>query len=493
MTDALLGTEQNAMVVKMHVEETQDERLGGPQKCGRKFVEYWKNNGCTDGDGKVDANAVAKQMPDVDIKYKVKRLSDFDSKTGQCFVNVLLMLDWEDKSLAIAENQDSPDFHEHFWPKAEMQGLCPGEGPPDVDAISPKYKRDKGNKKGFGEYRATLTIQFQNVLYARVDFREYPFDHQTLEITVKLLSVRVPGCSKGTRPTARHPTRWRGVSDKKEGGHTLVKDCDCLPEYDFVRLCSRAYSSAYGPFIGDADKKTYEKDKDNNKLYQDEYTLQIIMVRDSVSVMWNMCFSLFVIDVMVFSAHGIAMDELGDRLGVNLTLLLTAMAFKWVLSDSLPPVPYLTTMEKYVICTFACLWLQGLAFWILAEFSVYRCGDKLDYWTGESILDANRTVTMDITCTALQQIDRSVLFIEVAALIVKNVWFIYRVCINRVENIKKETNYINLGGLDEFSMQADMKFVGKDEMNGIKASGFPPAKTSSGKAVSGAKVGPESA
>ena len=50
------------------------------------------------------------------------------------------------------------------------------------------------------------------------------------------------------------------------------------------------------------------------------------MVRDSVSVMWNMCFSLFVIDVMVFAAHGIPMADLADRLSVNLTLLLTAMA-----------------------------------------------------------------------------------------------------------------------------------------------------------------------
>jgi hypothetical protein len=107
------------------------------------------------------------------------------------------------------------------------------------------------------------------VLFARVDFRQFPFDHQTLELTLKLSSIRVPGVEKGTRPTARHPQRWRGASDNKEGGHTLVKDCDCLPEYDIVRLCSRAYSSAYGPFVAEGDKKKYEKDLKANKLYQD--------------------------------------------------------------------------------------------------------------------------------------------------------------------------------------------------------------------------------
>ena len=48
------------------------------------------------------------------------------------------------------------------------------------------------------------------------------------------------------------------------------------------------------------------------------YTLQIVMARDPQNVLWNLCFSLFVIDVMVFTAHGIPIDELGDRLSVNL-------------------------------------------------------------------------------------------------------------------------------------------------------------------------------
>ena len=36
-----------------------------------------------------------------------------------------------------------------------------------------------------------------------------------------------------------------------------------------------------------------------------------------------MCFSLIVIDIMVMTAHGIAIQDLADRLSVSLTLLLT--------------------------------------------------------------------------------------------------------------------------------------------------------------------------
>ena len=92
-------------------------------------------------------------------------------------------------------------------------------------------------------HRATITIRFQSVVFCRYDFRQYPFDKQTLELTVKLLSIEIPGRSKKVRPVVRHPDRFR-IDDHDLGGHKLMKDCDCLPEFDFVGLAARAYSSS---------------------------------------------------------------------------------------------------------------------------------------------------------------------------------------------------------------------------------------------------------
>ena len=345
-----------------------------------------------------------------------------------------------------------------------MQNTSPdSKEEPNWQKIKPKYKKDEGGK--YGIHRATITVRYQVTLFARCDFRKYPFDQQTLELTVKLLSVVVPGYGKGVRPCCRHPERWRGKDNESEGGHVLLRDSDCLPQFDFARLCSRTYSSAYGAFVARSDQARYLKEKSKGTLYQDQYTLQIIMVRDSASVLWNMCFSLFVIDVMVLSAHGIHMGSLADRMGVNLTLLLTSMAFKWVLSDHLPPVPYLTTMEKYVIMTFFCLWLQGLNFWFLADWYNYRCNKddsgeaiKTDYWSGDRLV-SNNTVTLDITCEFLHRIDRSIMFVEFAALLGKNIWFLIQIIQNQKGRVEAETHYVNLGGLGEYSMKKDMKFV----------------------------------
>ena len=100
--------------------EPETDATGGPGKVGEKFVHYWKKKlgeNCT-------AENIASKIPDVDIKFKVKRLSDFDSKAGTFYVDCLLMLDWEDESLADADK--SPDFMEHFWPKVEILNQTPG-------------------------------------------------------------------------------------------------------------------------------------------------------------------------------------------------------------------------------------------------------------------------------------------------------------------------------------------------------------------------------
>ena len=179
------------------------------------------------------------------------------------------------------------------------------------------------------------------------------------------------------------------------------------------------------------------------------YTLQLIMARNSKNELWNHCFSLFVIDVMVFTAHGIPIDALGDRLSVNLTLLLTAMAFKWVLNDATPGVPYLTIMDRYVLLTFSMLFAQGVIFWFLSDAWEYRCSAEehtgedetyKDWWSGEERF-TNKTLSgndagtgrfWDMTCKGIHYADRVLLSVEVFAWLGKNVWFL--VCVLRRGN-----------------------------------------------------------
>ena len=129
-----------------------------------------------------------------------------------------MMLDWLDPSLVKADPLNV-NWNEHYWPKAEILNLTPDT--PDIpkpEENPPKLKLDKDKKFG-GMYRASSTIKYKCVMYTRSNYRDFPFDNQTLEISCKLSSIRIPPRNAGTRPVACNPSRWR-----KDDGHQLIPE-----------------------------------------------------------------------------------------------------------------------------------------------------------------------------------------------------------------------------------------------------------------------------
>jgi len=63
----------------------------------------------------------------------------------------------------------------------------------------------------------------------------------------------------------------------------------------------------------------------------------------------NIVFLMACISLLALTAFSLGADDLGDRLNLLITLILTAVAFSYVVFDSLPNVPYLTFMDKYIL------------------------------------------------------------------------------------------------------------------------------------------------
>lgn len=71
--------------------------------------------------------------------------------------------------------------------------------------------------------------------------------------------------------------------------------------------------------------------------------------RDPRYYMSNVVVPLAVITGLVMIAFALPIEDLNDRMSVVLTLLLTAVAFKYVVSSYLPKVTYLTLLDKYIL------------------------------------------------------------------------------------------------------------------------------------------------
>jgi hypothetical protein len=76
---------------------------------------------------------------------------------------------------------------------------------------------------------------------------------------------------------------------------------------------------------------------------------------------------------------------------ITLTLFLFAMAFKFTAIQKLPPVSYLTLMDKYILLGFSSMAVQCIGFWIVsraqgepsAEYDYYDSA-QLGIWPGDT-------------------------------------------------------------------------------------------------------------
>ena len=74
---------------------------------------------------------------------------------------------------------------------------------------------------------------------------------------------------------------------------------------------------------------------------------------------WNVVAIVGPVSLITVSTGLMPADDLQNRMMYTLTLLLTMMAFKFVLISILPPVPYLTILDKYVLTGFGMISLDG--------------------------------------------------------------------------------------------------------------------------------------
>jgi len=93
-------------------------------------------------------------------------------------------------------------------------------------------------------------------------------------------------------------------------------------------------------------------DPDPVSLTKGEFELTIQASRDPVFYLYNYVSVFYIIVLLNAGSVAISVTEIGDRLSFSSSLLLTAVAFKFVLAETLPKVGYQTVMDRYVIMAF---------------------------------------------------------------------------------------------------------------------------------------------
>jgi len=269
------------------------------------------------------------QAPDVEVCFKILCVGTVAPLEHSFVVEFIVMFDWQDPSICTVPKHDV-DLANHFTPKIDFDNCTSkefvgGEGQPRI--------------KDHATGRLTMTLRLLATMRTRFDLALFPFDSQVLEIRLK--SRHASRNKKTYIVKMCNPQTWRF-----KNGHKLASGADWLSEWDIVK------------FDGAPDGKK-----------QDEYRLQIQINRDSRAAFWRLIFSLSSILLLSFTAFGVSVDDLPDRSSITMTMMLALVAFKFILADELPKVPYLTVMDKFIVSALLTLITQGVVFWFVADVS----------------------------------------------------------------------------------------------------------------------------
>jgi hypothetical protein len=171
-------------------------------------------------------------------------------------------------------------------------------------------------------------IEFSAVLEDPLDLHDFPFDRQNMNISLKLVGLER---NRRVRLTFfGHRVRIHVASP------VILNEWQMEPEIEQFGL--ERHPRHGGP--------TSLEIRFRLQRIPRFYIFQIII-------------PLFLIVSLGCLASTLHLSELADRLSIILTLLLTTVAFKYMVAEYIPRVPYITILDKYVTTGFFILFVSA--------------------------------------------------------------------------------------------------------------------------------------
>ena len=253
-------------------------------------------------------------------------IEDINNKEQSFTADIIIRLKWKDPRLAGIEK---PIPLNAIWnPRIQIYNLR------DVDTRFPELV--KIAKDGTVEY----TQRYHAILSSPLDFTEFPYDEQTLPIT--LLSF-------GFSPEE--------VIMKFD----LAGSAEKYSISDWFVHAKGAKTSIIKANFFDNGTKVVERSR-----LDYEYTAK----RHIQYYWWKVLAPLMVILFLSWAVFWIDPAQVGAQVGVSGTSILTLIAFLYKLDNILPPVSYLTNLDHFIFTTLGLVFFAYLEALVSTTFAL---------------------------------------------------------------------------------------------------------------------------
>mmetsp|Transcript_18427 Transcript_18427/g.61699 ORF Transcript_18427/g.61699 Transcript_18427/m.61699 type:complete len:432 (-) Transcript_18427:191-1486(-) len=286
----------------------------------------------------------------VGIGFQIIRIHQIDEASEHFTVDFDINMTWVDPSVV--------DVKEPDWTKAWSPMLI-FRNEIDSREISRKiYVSDpsKGIVFCYLKYHATF--------YENLELYDFPFDRQILHIDVSSF-----------RPTkemefAQFPARSNKIFAMPISQWIVAPYTD---DDDKLAQSQRGGFNAPDTYVI-PQKELYAA---SDGLLYPRARFEIRVQRRAEYYLWNVVMVIFLLVLLSATAHRVPMDRFADRMAVNLSLVLTLVAYKFTVVGALPRKHYLTWIDRYLVASFVILALQGLEMYVASMLDPF--GDAFYY------------------------------------------------------------------------------------------------------------------
>lgn len=169
------------------------------------------------------------------------------------------------------------------------------------------------------------------------DLHHFPFDVQDFNIILSIDNADVGIELKAidsTAKLARSPKKWRTWNTMATDKTPVRVDAAALELPDFRTLSERDDGTNW------LERPALFRKTDNNEVH-----IVLLYERNPSFYVVNYMLLLFFISSSVAFSWSVPWPKVEDRLALDVTLLLTSVAFKQVLAGTVPPISYLTRID----------------------------------------------------------------------------------------------------------------------------------------------------
>lgn len=262
----------------------------------------------------------------VEICVVFLKIGEIDTLKEQYEADVMIKAIWREPALDRDKKEvaSSVDFSQYWNPKIFIENTI---GDPKESMFQMISYNDKGQAYILQKRRIKGTF------LENLELDDFPFDVQDLTVTIMSdLNTHEIDLVEDTREP--HMVNRQSFIDEQEW-HL----------YKYVETEMKEVSNEY----------------EDPSIKKPALLVKCRAARRPAYFFWNIFLITFLICSMSFTTFAVQRNLPQNRLQLSFTLVLTTVAFKFVVNQSLPKISYLTYLDKYVLV--AMILLTGVCAW----------------------------------------------------------------------------------------------------------------------------------